>query len=71
MRNDQLITYQEIGDTLGIKVNTVANCIKAIEKINFEDFIIRSNTHIKRRENGTYVTLGKTYEQMMAWGENK
>ena len=71
LRNDQLITYQEIGETLGIKVNTVANCIKAIEKINFEDFIIRSNTHIKRREDGTYVTLGKTYEQMMAWGENK
>ena len=71
LRNDQLITYQEIGDALGIKVNTVANCIKAIEKINFEDFISRSNTHIKRREDGTYVTLGKTYEQMMAWGENK
>lgn len=65
--NDKLITYQEIGEQIGIKVNTVANCVKAIEKIDFEDFIIRSTTHKKANEDGTYVTLGKTYEQRLEW----
>ena len=69
LHNDELITYQEIGEHLGIKVNTVANCIKAIEKIDFDDFMIRSITHKTRREDGTYITLGKTYEQMLDWSK--
>lgn len=63
--NDKAITYEDIGAIVGVKKSTVKNCVAALKKINFKDFVFNIDLERVQLSNGEYRTKGQTYNQML------
>lgn len=63
--NDKAITYEDIGTIVGVKKSTVKNCVTALKKINFKDFVFNIDLERVQLSNGEYRTKGQTYNQML------
>lgn len=63
--NDKAITYEDIGAIVGVKKSTVKNCVNALKKIDFKDFVFNIDLERVKLSNGEYRTKGQTYSQMI------
>ena len=59
------VTYEEIGTLVSLKKSTVKNCVAALKKIDFKDFIFNVELERVQLANGEYRSIGQTYQQML------
>lgn len=63
--SEGIYTYKDIAAAVGFSERTVGNCVKCLEKIDFEDFRFCIDTIKIKDNNGEIVTLGRQYQKFI------
>lgn len=63
--SSQTFTYDDIGKLVGLKKSTVKNCVNALKKIDFKDFVFSVDLERVQLSNGEYRSKGQTYNQIL------
>ena len=63
--SSQTFTCGDIGKLVGLKKSTVKNCVNALKKIDFKDFVFSVDLERVQLSNGEYRSKGQTYNQIL------
>ncbi len=69
LSQDKIYTYEQIGELTNLSKTTVGRCIKAIEKLKFDDILVEVKEIKTKNNKNEYRTKGQTYTQVYDWSE--